>query len=100
MSGQTERVGANLVSGNFFEVLGAQMILGRPIVLDDARVVGANPVAVLSHGFWRQRFGADPAILNRQVLINGQSLTVIGVAAPGFDGVAMGERAWPFIRPA
>jgi len=97
MPGQTERVAANLVSGNFFDVLGAGAAIGRPILPEDARTLGANPVAVLSYRFWQQRFAADPAILDRKVLINGQSLTVIGVAVRGFEGVAMGEAPAVFI---
>ena len=60
LNGTTERVAANLVSGNFFEVLGAGTAIGRPIIPDDARTMGANAVAVLSYGFWQQRFGGDP----------------------------------------
>jgi predicted permease len=97
LNGTTERVAANLVSGNFFEVLGAGTAIGRPIISDDARAMGGNAVAVLSYGFWQQRFGGDPGILNRQVSINGQPLTVVGVAARGFDGVAMGEAPSAFI---
>ena len=94
---QTERVGANLVSGNFFEVLGAGTAIGRPIVADDARTVGANPVAVLSYGFWQRNFGGDPSVLNRQILVNRQPLVVVGVAARGFDGVAQGEAPAVFV---
>jgi predicted permease len=97
MSGQTERVGANLVSGNFFRVLGSGTAIGRAIGDDDTRSLGANAVAVLSHAFWQQRFGADPRILNRQILVNGQPLTVVGVAARGFEGVAVGEAPAIFI---
>ena len=97
MSGQTERVAANLVSGNFFEVLGTGAAIGRTILDDDTRTMGANAVAVLSYGFWQQKFAGDPAVLNRQVLINGQPLTVVGVAARGFNGVAMGEAPSVFV---
>ena len=91
LKGQTERAAANIVSGNFFEVLGAGMALGRPIIPDDARALGGNTVAVLSYGFWQQRFGGDPNILNQQLSINGHPFTVVGVAARGFNGVAVGE---------
>ncbi len=91
LRGQTERAAANVVSGNFFEMLGAGMALGRPIIPDDARTLGANAVAVLSYGFWQQRFGGDPGILNQQLSVNGHPFTVVGVAARGFNGVAMGE---------
>jgi putative ABC transport system permease protein len=97
MSGQTERVAVNLVSGNFFEVLGAGTAIGRPIVPADARTVGANPVAVLSYGFWQGRFAGDAGILDRQVVINGQALTIVGVASRGFYGAAMGEAPAVFI---
>jgi predicted permease len=97
MSGQTERVSANLVSGNFFKVLGAGMAIGRPIVPEDTLTVGANAVAVLSYGFWQQKFAGDPGILNRELVLDGRSLTVVGVAARGFDGVAMGEAPAVFV---
>jgi len=96
-NGQNERLLANLVTGNFFEDLGTPTVIGRPIVPDDARTSGSNPVAVLSYGFWQQRFAGDPGILNRQLSVNGQSLTVIGVGARGFDGLAVGERPAMFI---
>src|SRR5262249_21723727 len=86
-----ERVEANLVSGNFFEALGTGAALGRPIMADDARTPGANPVAVLSYRFWQERFGGDSSVLNRTIAVNGQVLTVVGVAARGFDGPAVGE---------
>ena len=95
--GQTDRVPAVLVSGNFFSTLGVGTAVGRPIVPDDARTKGANPVAVLSYGFWQQRFGSDPAVLNRQVSVNGKSFTVVGVSEKGFNGVAIGEGPGLFI---
>ena len=97
LNGQTERVSANLVSGNFFEVLGVGTAIGRPILAEDARSLGGNAVAVLSYNFWQQRFAGDTAVLNREVYINGRPLTVIGVAARGFDGVAVGEAPALFI---
>ncbi len=97
MSGQTERVSANLVSGNFFEVLGVGAAIGRPVVPADAQTVGAGAVAVLSYDFWAQKFAGDPAILNRDVVIDGHSLTVVGIAPRGFNGVAMGEAPAVFI---
>ena len=97
LNGTTERVAANLVSGNFFEVLGAGTAIGRPIMPDDARALGSNAVAVLSYGYWQQRFGGDADILNRRVSINGQPLLVVGVAARDFYGVAMGEAPAVFI---
>ena len=94
---QTERVAGNLVSGNFFQVLGARTAIGRPIVPDDTRTPGANAVVVLSYGFWQERCGGDPGILHRSVSINGHPLTVVGVAARDFNGVAVGESPAVFI---
>ncbi len=74
-----------LVSGDYFATLGTHAALGRLLGMEDDRS-GAEPVVVLSDGLWRRRFGADPAIVGRPVTINGQPLTVIGVAEPGFRG--------------
>jgi predicted permease len=97
LKGTTERVNANLVSGNFFEVLGVGTALGRPIAPDDARTSGSTLVAVLSYSFWQQRFGGNADVLNQQINLNGQPLTVVGVAARGFNGVAMGEAPAAFV---
>ena len=95
--GRTELIRINLVTGNFFDALGVQTILGRAITPEDDRVPGASPVAVLSHGFWVSRFGANPAILNQTVNVNNHLLTVIGVAPPGFHGLAVGESPALFV---
>jgi len=75
------------VSGNYFSVLGVGAALGRLFTEDDNRVPGGHPLAVLSYDFWQSRFGADPGVLGRALLVDEQLLTVIGVAAPGFRGV-------------
>ncbi len=75
------------VSGNYFQVLGIGPAVGRVFTPDDNRTPHAHPVAVLSHDFWRRRFGADPSVLGRTVIADGQPLTVVGVAARGFRGV-------------
>ena len=75
------------VSGNYFSVLGVGAALGRLFTEDDNRVPGGHPLAVLSYDFWQNRFGADPGVLGRALLVDEQLLTVIGVAAPGFRGV-------------
>lgn len=74
-----------LVSQDYFRTLGTRPALGRFFAAEESRV-GAAPVVVLSDGLWRRRFGADPAILGRTLTINGQALTVVGVAEPGFHG--------------
>ena len=76
-----------LVSGEFFPTLGVSAVRGRMLSADDDRPGDARPVAVVSHGMWSNTFGADPAIVGRTVVINGVTLTVIGVAPPAFTGV-------------
>ncbi|HET7748220.1 MAG TPA: ABC transporter permease, partial [Terriglobales bacterium] len=89
--GSTERASGELVSGNYFEVLGIPPALGRVFSAQDETASGANPVAVLSYGYWARRFGRDPAVLNKQLTVNGTVLTVVGVARSGFSGVQIGQ---------
>ncbi len=96
-SGQTERAAGELVSGNYFEVLGVRPAMGRVFSLEDDKQAGAQPVAVLSHGYWTRRFGQNPSVLNQTLLINGHQLTVVGVAREGFSGVQTGQRPDVFI---
>lgn len=95
--GRTELVRINLVSGNYFDMLGVKTVLGRSITPENDRVPGASPVAVLSHSFWVSRFGSDRAILNQTVIVNNHLLTVIGVAELGFRGLAVGESPELFV---
>jgi predicted permease len=85
--GRAQFTQREFVSGNYFSVLGVAPALGRLFTEDDNRVPGGHPLAVLNYDFWRNRFGADPAVLGRTLLVDEQPLTVIGVAAPGFRGV-------------
>ncbi|HLW52654.1 MAG TPA: ABC transporter permease [Candidatus Angelobacter sp.] len=94
-AGFTERGNGELVSGNYFQVLGVQPALGRVFSQDDDTTAGANAVAVLSYGYWMRRFGGNSAVLNRQLNVNGTALTVVGVAQSGFSGVQIGQ--WPDI---
>lgn len=77
----------NIVSGNYFDVLGVRPALGRFFQGDEGRVKDTYPVVVISHEFWNRQFGGDSAVVGRQILLNGQSFTVIGVAAPRFSGL-------------
>jgi predicted permease len=88
--GQSQLADGMLVSGNYFQVLGVQPVLGRVLTAQDETAPGANPVTVLSYGYWTRHFGSDPNILNKQLAVNGNSLTVVGVARPGFTGVQVG----------
>jgi predicted permease len=84
---QTERVSGELVSGNFFEVLGVRPWAGRLLTQDDDRNPGAHPVAVLSYAFWESRFNKDPNLIGKTILVNEHPVTVLGVTPPGFYGV-------------
>ncbi len=84
--GKTERAEAELASGNYFEVLGVGPALGRVLSPEDERAPGAEPVVVLSHDYWRNRFAGDRDILGKALLVNGHPMTIVGVAAPGFYG--------------
>lgn len=84
---QTERVSGELVSGNFFDMLGVRPWAGRLFTQDDDRNPGAHPVAVVSYDFWDRRFGKDPNLIGKTILVNEYPLTVIGVTPPGFYGV-------------
>jgi predicted permease len=95
--GTTERTDGELVSGNYFEVLGVQPALGRIFTPEDETAPGANSVAVLSYGYWTRRFGKDPSILNKQLDVNGTALTVVGVARAGFSGIQIGQAPEVFI---
>jgi len=90
--GQTERGLGELVSGNYFDVLGVHPAFGRLFTADDDRAQGAHPLVILSHSYWLQHFGGDPGILNQTLLVNNTPLTVIGVAQKGFDGTRLGRR--------
>ena len=89
--GQAERVSGELVSGNYFDVLGVRAHIGRTFTPDDDRTPGGHPIVMLSHHYWTRRFGADPRVLNRAVTLNGLPMTIVGVTPPGFYGIVVGE---------
>lgn len=80
----------SVVTANYFSALGLQPAVGRFFFAEEDQVPGKNPVAVLSHDLWRNRFGADDRILGTDVRINGTSFSVIGIAPEGFHGVIRG----------
>ena len=95
--GQTLSGSGMLVSGSYFPLLGTQPALGRLLGPGDDRVVGESRVAVLSHRYWQSRFGLNPAVLNDAIIVNGQSLTIVGVAPRGFDGTTTGSHPEVFV---
>jgi predicted permease len=82
---QAELISGQAVSGGYYAGLKVQPILGRGITDEDDKP-GAAPVAVLSHQFWQEQFGAKPAVIGQQLKLNKQSFTVIGVTPPAFTG--------------
>ena len=92
VAGETRHGRALYVSGSYFPVLGLQAQAGRLFTPDDDRTPGASFLAVLSDGYWRNQLGADPAVVGKVIVVNGQSLTVIGVAPRGFTSTTVGLR--------
>ena len=87
---EPERVWGQLVSGNYFALLGLNFTLGRPIRPEEDEVLGRDQVVVFSHNLWMRRFGGVPNILGRAVMLNGHPFTVVGVAPVGFSGTDHG----------
>ena len=81
---------ASLVSGNYFSVLGAHVLMGRTITPADDATPGTGAVAVASFHFWQHALSSDPAILNQTIIINGTQYEVIGVMPPDFEGLKQG----------
>src|SRR5215813_699800 len=89
--GQTEQAEMQLVSGEYFQVLGVNAFAGRLFATEDNQKPGAHPVAALSHGFWRRRFAGDVSIIGKSIRLKGQPFTIIGVAPPDFFGESVGR---------
>jgi predicted permease len=86
-----------LVSGSYFPVLGLNPALGRLFSPEDDKTVGTHFVVVLSHDYWRTRFALSPNILNESLIVNGQAMTVVGVAPRGFVGTVLGNNPDVFV---
>jgi len=91
--GRSELIVGEVVSGNYFDVLGVPPRLGRSFAPEETATELTHPVTVLSHGFWQSRFGADPAVLGQTVRLNSTDYTVIGVAPASFGGMMPAVRA-------
>ena len=90
--GQTQNGEGLLVSGGYFPALGIKPAIGRLLGPDDDRTIGESHVVVLSHAYWQSRFGLDPGVLNQPIIVNGQAMTIVGVAERGFDGTTLGVK--------
>jgi putative ABC transport system permease protein len=92
-NGTAERIDGQVVTGNFFDVLGVPAAIGRTFTAEDDRTGSPVRVAVLSYRTWQRRFGTDPAIVGRLLSLNGNPYSVIGVARRGFGGPELGDSA-------
>ena len=85
---QTERVDAEMVSGNYFSMLGVQPAIGRVFnSREDDQVYQGHPVVVLGYDYWVSRFARDPAVVGKTIRVNNSPMTIVGVSAPGFAGL-------------
>src|SRR5262245_34648424 len=82
--GEPEKVEGQAVTANFFPLLGVKPMLGRAFTQEED-TPGANRVALISYGLWQRRFGGDPAVVGKEILLDGQKHTVLGVMPPGFQ---------------
>jgi predicted permease len=87
ISGSSELVVGEIVSREYFQVLGVRPAIGRAFAPEEFAAVGASPVAILSHPFWESRFAADPNVVGQTLRLNGVTHTVVGVAPDGFGGM-------------
>jgi putative ABC transport system permease protein len=87
-SGETERIGKQVVTPSFFQSLGVQTVLGRTFLPED----DLTHMIVLSHDFWQRRFGGDPKLLGQTLYVGGTPYTVIGVLSPGFQFFGWGDK--------
>ncbi|MFZ1134444.1 MAG: ABC transporter permease [Candidatus Korobacteraceae bacterium] len=87
---QSDLASGELVSGNYFDVLGVKPAMGRLFVPADDAAQNSNPVVVLSFNYWNSHFGGDPRVINQALYINGHPFTIIGVAAPNFHSAIAG----------
>ncbi|MCC7415603.1 MAG: ABC transporter permease [Acidobacteria bacterium] len=92
VNGQTTNGTGMLVSGSYFPVLGLSPAMGRLFGPGDDRTIGEPHAAVLSYAYWSTTLGADPGILGKSLTVNGQALTIVGVASRGFEGTTIGAR--------
>ena len=89
--------GGVFVSGSYFPVLGLQPAAGRLLGPSDDAVIGANYVTVLSYEFWQERFGGERSAVGKTLVIDGRTVTIVGVAPRGFRGTTLGSRPAVFV---
>jgi len=92
-NGKPERVYAEFVSANYFDVLSMPPTLGRPFSLTEEEKTGSTPAVVISYALWQSHFGADQSVIGKSIQINKRLCTIVGVAPPEFIGCAKGTRS-------
>jgi predicted permease len=97
VNGQAEHVQLEMVSGTYFSVLGLNPYLGRVFTPEDDRLPDAYPYVILNYAYWKSRFSAAPDIVGKTLILNNQSMTIVGVLQPGFDGVELGRSPKLFV---
>ncbi len=88
--GRVETIPAQIMSGNYFPLLGLDAEVGRTLLPEDDVAEGAHPVVMLGHGFWRRTFGADPDVVGQEIRLGGRPYTIVGVAAEDYQGAFRG----------
>jgi len=94
---QTISTEGMFVSGSYFPLLGVTPALGRLLTPNDDQTIGGHYVAVLSHGYWTNKLGGNPNVINDKIAVNGQSFTIVGVTPEGFEGTVAGENPAVFV---
>jgi predicted permease len=92
VDGHSGLADGQLVSGNYFTMLGVKAALGRTVLPADETTAGQSPVAVIGYDYWRSRFALDPGVIGKHILLNNAAYTIIGVTEPEFYGVQPGRR--------
>jgi putative ABC transport system permease protein len=91
---QAERIDGEVVTENYFSLLGVAAGIGRTFLPEENRTRGTHPVIIISHGCWQRRFGADAALIGKSVRLNEASYTVIGIMPEGFQGISARAEVW------
>ncbi|HKT24182.1 MAG TPA: ABC transporter permease [Terriglobales bacterium] len=92
-----EVISGRLVSGNYFSVLGVDAAAGRLLTTNDDTAENANPVLVLTYGYWQRKFALSPAIIGKEIRLNGYPFTVVGVTQPNFRSDVVGDQIDVFV---
>src|SRR6266550_3030708 len=87
----TETARGRLVTGNYFQTLGVEALLGRTFTVGEDRIHASDPLIVISYEYWQRRFSGDSSVIGRKVRLSNYPFTIIGVAPPGFSGEVVGD---------